>query len=183
MAGKVGDQIAYLIARTGWHLDAELKTMSGASGLPIEQCRILDLLHERDGCPMSELAQHALVEAPTLTKIVDRMVADALVYRAPDIRDRRRVMIFLSDKGRACFEALRPLFQARERRLARRLGKAGLADLRRLLRTLAPDADGVAPSGDVEIARPRRGRRPHAPPAAHEGPPPETFVGGSPPRE
>jgi DNA-binding MarR family transcriptional regulator len=36
----------------------------------------------------------------TLTKAVDRLVDDALVYRRQDVVDRRRVAVYLSDLGR-----------------------------------------------------------------------------------
>ncbi len=81
---------------------------------------------------MSDLAQLAFVELPTLSKMIDRMVGDALVYRSPDAEDRRRVLIFLSDRGKACLEALLPTIRAEERAMAKRLGKTGLAALKRL---------------------------------------------------
>jgi hypothetical protein len=39
----------------------------------------------------------------TLTKIIDRMVSEALVYRIPDPEDRRKVRLAVSDKGRSLF--------------------------------------------------------------------------------
>jgi MarR family transcriptional regulator, organic hydroperoxide resistance regulator len=48
------------------------------------------------------------VPAPTLTKIVDRLVDRALVYRRADDADRRRVLVFLSDHGRAEHARLAP---------------------------------------------------------------------------
>ena len=69
-------------------------------GLNLEQWRTLDLLADGDGHSMTEIAGHVMVPAPTLTKIVDRLVESALVYRRPDERDRRRILVFLSDRGR-----------------------------------------------------------------------------------
>jgi len=39
-----------------------------------------------------------------MTKVVDRLVAEALAYRVPDPKDRRKVRIFLSDQGRALYK-------------------------------------------------------------------------------
>jgi MarR family transcriptional regulator, organic hydroperoxide resistance regulator len=136
MAGKVADQIGYLVASLNWHFDAQLKASAGAASLPVEQARVLALLHEQNGRAMSDLAQNALVEAPTLTKIIDRMVAESLVYRVPDIHDRRRVLIFLSDRGKSRFEALMPAVDAQEQLLTKRLGKAGVAALKKLSQEL-----------------------------------------------
>ncbi len=132
MVDKVADQIGYMIAKVDWHLDARRKAATGSMSLAVEQWRILEILHERGGRSMSDLAQLAFVELPTLSKMIDRMVGDALVYRSPDAEDRRRVLIFLSDRGRACLEALLPTIRAEERAMAKRLGKTGLAALKRL---------------------------------------------------
>ena len=132
MADKVADQIGYMIAKVDWHLDARRRASTGSAGLAVEQWRILEILHERGGRAMSDLAQLAFVELPTLSKMIDRMVGDALVYRSPDSEDRRRVLIFLSDRGKACLEALLPTIRAEERAMAKRLGKTGLAALKRL---------------------------------------------------
>ena len=49
---------------------------------------------------MGELAEAVLLNHPTLTKMVDRMVSDALVYRVQDADDRRKVlMLFRSRQG------------------------------------------------------------------------------------
>jgi DNA-binding MarR family transcriptional regulator len=49
---------------------------------------------------MTEIAEFAMVQAPTLTKVVDRMVSANLVLRRVDDADRRRVLVFASDRGR-----------------------------------------------------------------------------------
>ena len=50
---------------------------------------------------MSEIAEFALVPAPSLTRLVDRMATDGLVHRTVDARDRRRVLVHLTRQGRA----------------------------------------------------------------------------------
>lgn len=47
-----------------------------------------------------ELAEAVLMPHPTVTKAVDRLVDDAVVYRRQDTTDRRRVVVHLSDLGR-----------------------------------------------------------------------------------
>src|SRR5438445_13475631 len=66
----------------------------------IEQWRVLALLADGRGHPMTELAEFALLPAPTATKLADRMVADTLVYRRADPADRRRVLVYLTERGR-----------------------------------------------------------------------------------
>jgi DNA-binding MarR family transcriptional regulator len=76
-------------------LDDALK----AEGSGIDQWRVLSLLVERGGSPMNVVAEHALLLAPKLSKLVDRMVAANLVLRRTDEQDRRRVLIVASARG------------------------------------------------------------------------------------
>ncbi|MEU9451230.1 MarR family transcriptional regulator [Streptomyces sp. NPDC048277] len=65
----------------------------------VEEWRVLSLVGDGRGHPMTEIADHALMPAPSLTKLVDRMVADNLVHRRPDPHDRRRVLLYLTERG------------------------------------------------------------------------------------
>ncbi|MEV6635698.1 MarR family winged helix-turn-helix transcriptional regulator [Actinoplanes sp. NPDC051470] len=61
---------------------------------------ILRALSDGHGHSMTDLAEAVLMAHPTLTKAVDRLVDDAVVYRRQDTTDRRRVAVYLSDLGR-----------------------------------------------------------------------------------
>ncbi|MFN8205411.1 MAG: MarR family transcriptional regulator [Solirubrobacteraceae bacterium] len=56
--------------------------------------------------PMSALIDVALLPSPRLTRLVDDMVADNLVYRTADPRDRRRVLVGLTSRGRSLHRRL-----------------------------------------------------------------------------
>lgn len=130
------DQIAYLIATVNRQLEEELQESLRPEGIPIEQFRILNALFESDGLSMGELASAVLVEAASLTKIVDRMVAEALVYRAAASNDRRRIRIFLATKGRALHRRLKGIVSVQQRNLIERLDATKAKELTRLLRGL-----------------------------------------------
>jgi DNA-binding MarR family transcriptional regulator len=68
-------------------------------GATIDEWRVLSLLGDGSGHAMNEIAEFAMLPAPTLTKIVDRLVSAGLVYRRVDEGDRRRVLVFRSDRG------------------------------------------------------------------------------------
>jgi DNA-binding MarR family transcriptional regulator len=85
---------------------------------------------------MGALAQNALVEPPTLTKIIDRMVSESLVLRSPDPNDRRRVLILLAPAGKALCKRLRRVSLEQEERLVRQLPRDKAKELRNLLREL-----------------------------------------------
>ena len=102
----ISEHIAYLLAQANRQIQKKLDDEFRTEGVPVEQWRILTLLSEKNGRSMSDLTQAALLNHPTLTKMIDRMVSDALVYRRADSADGRRVLIFLSERGRAINERL-----------------------------------------------------------------------------
>jgi DNA-binding MarR family transcriptional regulator len=134
---KIKDHLAYIIARVNKQLEDELQERLREVGLPIDQVRILEVLSDGDGLPMGELATQALVEPTTLTKMIDRMVADSLVLRLLDPNDRRRVLIALAPAGKLVLRRLNRITTSQEARLSKRLPKAKLGELRTLLRGLA----------------------------------------------
>ena len=113
-------------------LEAELKP----KGVSLHQYRVLEALTERNGLPMGELATRLFVDGPTLTKIIDKMVESAEVYRGPDPHDRRKVLIFLSRRGAAHFEDVGPLITSIQQEILHRLGKSDAAALTNLLSEL-----------------------------------------------
>lgn len=133
---RMKEQLGYIIASVNRELEEELEERLRPAGVPIEQLRVLEVLHNADGRSMGEAAAAALVDAPTLTKIIDRMVSDNLVFRGPDPGDRRRVLIFLAAGGKALYKRLRSVTVAQEKRLSRNLDPHKMEELRGLLREL-----------------------------------------------
>ncbi|MEU9207628.1 MarR family transcriptional regulator [Streptomyces sp. NPDC048415] len=93
-----------------------------AAGSTLEQWRVLSLLADKRGHTMTELAEYALVPAPTLTKVVDRMVAANLVHRRVDESDRRRVLALLTPRGRSVYRSLQQRMEQEESELFVLLG-------------------------------------------------------------
>ena len=65
------------------------------------QGRILFVLWQKDGVPMSELSRQTGLATTSLTSMVDRMEASGLVRRERTVADRRKVLIYLTDDARA----------------------------------------------------------------------------------
>ncbi len=81
--------------RVSRQLDSSLAQI-GASG---EQWRVLEVLADEAGRPIGELARLLLMHPPTMTKLIDKMVASGCVQRIADMDDSRRVLVFITDKG------------------------------------------------------------------------------------
>jgi DNA-binding MarR family transcriptional regulator len=101
MANRPGEEdVAYLLSRAAHLLNQQLCATLEVEGLTLSQWWVLGLLSDGAGHGMREAADYAMVPAPTLTKAVDQLVAANLVYRRADRHDRRRVLIYLTARGR-----------------------------------------------------------------------------------
>ncbi|MFK7836890.1 MAG: MarR family winged helix-turn-helix transcriptional regulator [Sulfitobacter sp.] len=70
-------------------------------GLTYPQYITLTLLWEKDGQKVSELAEALRMETSTVTPLLKRLETQGYVRRNPDDKDRRAVLINLTDHGRA----------------------------------------------------------------------------------
>jgi DNA-binding MarR family transcriptional regulator len=78
-----------------------LATLLSEHGCTVERWRALSLLAHGESHRMSELAEFTQLPPASLTRLIDGMVADNLVHRKPDPRDRRGVLVHLTDRGLA----------------------------------------------------------------------------------
>ena len=91
----LNDHLSHLLSQAHRHFMRQLN----ADGVSLDQWRVMKSLSERRGMAMRAIADDLSLNPPTLTKIVDRLVQDGFVYRAPDSSDRRKIYVFLSDSG------------------------------------------------------------------------------------
>lgn len=82
-------------------LSGRLEDALGHSGTTVDQWQILNFVADTTGSPMNAIAEHVRLPAPTLTKIIDKMVSSNLVIRRADEYDRRKVLILMSARGNA----------------------------------------------------------------------------------
>jgi DNA-binding MarR family transcriptional regulator len=131
-------ELAYALSRAERSVTRQLSRALQAEGWSVEHWRILLLLGDAQGHPMTEIAEFALVPAPSVTRLIDRMVTEGIVHRTADPRDRRRVLVHLTPRGRALQLHLDKLV-AREQSAV--LAGAAPADTERLLGLLGGLAD------------------------------------------
>jgi len=92
----------------------------------------------------SELLRQTLVTSGTMTNRVDRLVERGSVERGPDPRDRRGVLVRLTESGRARVDAGFEALLESERALLAGLSSRRRADLAALLRELTLRVDDTA---------------------------------------
>ena len=115
----------------------EAARLLGGLGLHPGQEALLQVLWERDGRTQAELARELGVEAPTVTKMLQRMEQADLVERSGDPQDRRALRVRLTTRGKRLRPRVeRALAELRSRTVAG-LSAREQAQLRALLARVA----------------------------------------------
>ncbi|MBW0294648.1 hypothetical protein ATN37_01970 [Rhodococcus sp. MH15] len=83
-----------------------LTAIGSEFNLTADDVLVLDALARHGNQSMAELSRHAVTSGATLTRSVDRLVSQALVYREVSAEDRRRVEVHLSGRGAETQQAL-----------------------------------------------------------------------------
>lgn len=105
-APSVTQQLAQVLTQAERRVTRELGRVLEPSGFTVQQWRAMALLADGQTHSMSEIAEFAALPPPSLTRLIDRMVADNLAYRTADPQDRRRVLVHISPRGRRMHEQL-----------------------------------------------------------------------------
>ena len=128
------------MSRLDHHLDAARRAAFAAHDIEPWEFDVLAALR-RAGTPYElspgRLLRETLVTSGTMTNRVDRLVARTFVERLPDPRDRRGVLVRLTDRGRETVDGALSGLLEHERRLLSALSPEELRDLAGLMRRLA----------------------------------------------
>lgn len=129
----VHHHLPYLLARASHALWRGFEPQLRAAGLNSLDWRVLATLSDSPPLPVGRLAQEVLAKQPTVTKTLDRLVAQGWVERRADAADARRAQVALTDAGR---RHIAPLLAEASAHEARRLHELGAADVARMRATL-----------------------------------------------
>lgn len=138
------DRLAAALTRAERGVTGRLAAILALEGVSIEEWRALALLSDGEGHPMAELAEYVFLPSPTVTRLVDRMVADNLVHRKVDKRDRRRVLVFATARGRRLQRKLDRILQTGQHEIV-----ADADEVVRLLELLDTLGRGQPPPTDA----------------------------------
>jgi DNA-binding MarR family transcriptional regulator len=136
--------LAHQLSRAERLLAGRLSAILDAEKCTLDEWRVLKFLSDGQGHIMTSIADYAMLPAPTLTKLMDRMVSEGLVYRRADDRDRRRVLAYLAERGRLLYERTAALLAAAEAELTGSLGDNG--ELSRWLTRLSEILEARTPA-------------------------------------
>lgn len=129
--------IPFLLEQAQRRLSRDFDRALGEAGATAGQWRVLDRLADEKGRPIGELATELDMNPPTMTKLIDRMVAAGLAQRIVDEEDNRRVLVFITDEGLVLLKKLSARAEAFHTELNDVLTRKDTAQLGRLLGNLA----------------------------------------------
>jgi DNA-binding MarR family transcriptional regulator len=78
-----------------------------AADLSVPQFRTLAYIHRHRGVSLSSVAEHIGLTLPSMSKLVDGLVARGLITRESCADDRRRVTLAITARGRTILQAAR----------------------------------------------------------------------------
>ena len=111
-------------------------------GLHPGQEIILMQLLRRDGQSQTQLAERLGVQAPTVTKMLQRLEAGDFVERRPSSQDNRVTLVYLSAKGRSLEQPLQEAWATLEQQTGLGLSNAEHDTLAKLLERLRSNLAG-----------------------------------------
>ena len=132
------------VSRLARHLDIARRSAFASHGLETWEFDVLSALR-RVGPPFQltpgALLRATLVTSGTMTNRIDRLTEAGLVRREPDPRDRRGVLVTLTEEGKSRADAALADLLASERKLLAGLGEGQRAELAGMLRVLLAPFD------------------------------------------
>jgi DNA-binding MarR family transcriptional regulator len=107
-----------------------------------------------DGVSIRRLAEHVQLASTHVTTEVGRLVRKDLLHKSENPRDRRGVLVALSQRGEAAVAAVAPFLRRVNDRLFEGVSRAQLASLDRFLRAFA--RNGEQAIGEIMRSRKRK---------------------------
>jgi DNA-binding MarR family transcriptional regulator len=101
------DSPFYLIARTSGRYAIDMQRILKSVGMDIPRWRALMILREQNPSSVSEIAERAVIQLSTVTRVVQRLEKQGLVRLASRKTDGRKTDVTLTDKGHDAVERVR----------------------------------------------------------------------------
>lgn len=105
---------------------AQVAETLGKRGCTLDEWMVLNTIQHNNGISMSQIAAATGCSGASLTRTVDKLVTGSLAYREVSQVDRRKVEVFLSDRGRHVHRELSAYLIKLEDSIAHRISQCGL---------------------------------------------------------
>ncbi len=105
----LGKFVPYLIYRITGHLNRRLRKNLRRSSINIARWRVLAVLADQGQLNIGGIAEHTLIEQPTVSRIVDQLEREGLAVRETGGKDSRFVQVSLTPAGQSAFKEVYPI--------------------------------------------------------------------------
>lgn len=99
------DSLTIALLRARESVTALFREHVAAAGLTLQQWRVIRALADEDVLDTTSLAERCVILAPSLTRIINHLLAAGLIEQVAT-KDRRQRAVRLTDKGHACFDSV-----------------------------------------------------------------------------
>jgi len=137
------ETIGFLVWSAARSYSRHFSTRISRHGITLGVWPVLRALAEEPGLTQRELALRTDMKGPTIVDLVAQLEVKKLVRRVRSAEDRRKASLFLTDGGRAVFEAVLPDIAAVHRRAVAGMDKSEQQVLKALLQRLHTNIRGA----------------------------------------
>ncbi|MBP2651329.1 MAG: transcriptional regulator [Firmicutes bacterium] len=136
MAYKLNDALGYLVNIVAGRYKNEIYSVLAPYDLTPEQWIVLNRLWEGDGKTQRELAIETFKDEPNIARILQKLECKAYVHRCADCKDRRIMLVYITETGKCVAEAALPVIFDYQKRMTKRLSDSEVLLLKGLLKKL-----------------------------------------------
>jgi DNA-binding MarR family transcriptional regulator len=137
MQGFVDDYLPALLAQASHLISGEFHAVVRQHGVSVNEWRVLATLASAErgaAYATGELAQITVTKQPTLSRLLDRLLAEGLVQRLEQEGDRRYTLVGITPKGSKLVRGLIAAAREHEQRVLEPFGLKEAETLKRTLR-------------------------------------------------
>ena len=127
---KLANQLCFPVYAASRLITREYQPLLDKLGLTYPQYLVLMILWEEDGLPVNDIAKKLILNTNTITPLLKRMEKEGIIRRKRSGEDERKVMVQLTEKGRALQDEAARIPEQLASRLAE--GELKIDDLVRL---------------------------------------------------
>jgi DNA-binding MarR family transcriptional regulator len=103
------DMLPYLMNRLIARMNQNLAEDLRKRGFTFQDWRVLAVLAVHEGANLTELAEATVIPQPSVSRLAANLAKRGYVARENGKRDSRNVHLFITPKGRAIYDKMRPL--------------------------------------------------------------------------
>ncbi|MFI7589936.1 MarR family winged helix-turn-helix transcriptional regulator [Spongisporangium articulatum] len=140
-APKLTDNLGYLLKHAYLQLEARLNEALAPFDLDARELGVLVVIAGSAPLSQQQISQRMGVDRTTMVALLDALERKGVVFRHPDVDDRRRNVVEFTTAGRSTFERAVAARHAAERAFLHRVDARGADALRDTLKVLLEISD------------------------------------------